>query len=320
MREDSRPTTHSTDSSLTTESSQPPPIRHHFTVDVEEYFQVSAFEPYIARSRWDDLPSRVAFGVRCILELLAEHDARGTFFILSWVAERQRALVREIAKHGHEIASHGTDHRRVTELTPEEFRESVRTSKRVLEDISHEPVVGYRAPSFSITRGREWALDILVEEGYRYDSSLFPVKRRGYGFVDGERDPHVLQRPRGSLHEFPPATVEWGGRVLPAGGGAYFRILPYRLIPAALRGAERRAAPGTFYIHPWEVDHEQPRFSVPATTRVRHYGGLRRAPSRLRRLLSTFRFGTIAETLNARPGPDAQWPRSAGRRAAGAPQ
>ncbi len=309
---------HLTDSSLSTESTQP--IRHHFTVDVEEYFQVSAFEPYVDRSRWDVLPSRVELGVRCILDLLAEHDARGTFFILSWVAERQRALVREIAKGGHEIASHGTDHRRVTELTPEQFRESVRTSKRVLEDISHAPVVGYRAPSFSITRGREWALDVLIEEGYRYDSSLFPVKRRGYGFVDGERDPHVLRREGGDLHEFPPATVELGGRVLPAGGGAYFRILPYPLIPAALRGAERRAAPGTFYIHPWEVDHEQPRFSVPASTRVRHYGGLRRAPARLRRLLSTFRFGSIAQTLDAGAASGAHWPDDVGRRRASAPQ
>lgn len=283
------------DLALSPEPSQP--IRHHFTVDVEEYFQVSAFEPYVSRSAWDDLPSRVELGTRCILDLLDEHDARGTFFILSWVAERQRPLVREIAKRGHEIASHGTDHRRVTELTPDQFRESVRTSKRVLEEIAREPVVGYRAPSFSITRDREWALDILVEEGYAYDSSLFPVRRRGYGFVGGARDPHVLRCANGSLHEFPPATVDWAGRVLPAGGGAYFRILPYALIPAALRGAERRSAAGTFYIHPWEVDHDQPRFSVPASTRVRHYGGLRRAPARLRRLLSTFRFGSIADSI-----------------------
>lgn len=302
--------------SLSSESSSR--IRHHFTVDVEEYFQVSAFEPYVARTRWDDIPSRVVLGVRHILELLAEHDARGTFFILSWVAERQRGLVREIAKHGHEIASHGTDHRRVTELTPEQFRESVRTSKRVLEDIAHQPVVGYRAPSFSITRDREWALDVLIEEGYRYDSSLFPVKRRGYGFVGGERDPHVLERASGTLKEFPPATIAVGRRVLPAGGGAYFRVLPYSLVRSALAGAERRAAPGTFYIHPWEVDPDQPRVAVPATTRVRHYGGLRRTTARLRRLLSTFRFGTIAENLDGVVARGSEWPASVGRRGAGA--
>ena len=299
-------------SQLSPESSQP--IRHHFTVDVEEYFQVSAFEPYVARTRWDELPSRVALGVRSLLDLLAEHDARATFFILSWVAERQRALVREIAKAGHEIASHGTDHRRVTELTPEQFRESVRTSKRVLEDATRQPVVGYRAPSFSITRDCEWALDVLAEEGYRYDSSLFPVKRRGYGFHGGERDPHVLRRASGALREIPPATVEWGGRVFPAGGGAYFRILPYGLVASALRGAERRGVPGTFYIHPWEVDPEHPRFAVPLATRVRHYGGLSRTTRRLRRLLSTFRFGSIAESLSASASRDPRWPEDAGRR------
>ena len=303
---------------MTAHASQP--IRHHFTVDVEEYFQVSAFESYVSRDRWDNLPSRVALGVRCLLDLLAEHDARATFFILSWVAERQRALVREIAKHGHEIASHGTDHRRVTELTPEQFRESVRTSKRVLEDITRQPVVGYRAPSFSITRDHEWALDVLAEEGYRYDSSLFPVRRRGYGFEGGERDPHVLRRSSGALREVPPATVEVGGRVLPAGGGAYFRILPYALVTSALRGAERRGAPGTFYIHPWEVDPEQPRFTVPVTTRLRHYGGLGRTTRRLRRLLSTFRFGSIVETfgVGAVSTRDGRWPDDAGRRSEGA--
>ena len=279
-------------------------MRHHFTVDVEEYFQVSAFEPYVARSQWDDLPSRVVLGVRAILDLLAEHDARGTFFILAWIAERQRGLVREIAKAGHEIASHGTDHRRVTELTPDQFRESVRVSKRVLEDVARQSVFGYRAPSFSITRDREWALDILLEEGYRYDSSLFPVRRRGYGFLGGRRDPHVLSRAGGELNEIPPATIEMAGQVLPAGGGAYFRIFPYAVVSAALRGAERRGVPGTFYIHPWELDPEQPRVSVSTATRIRHYGGLSRTETRLRRLLSSFRFGSIADYLSLTPTPE----------------
>jgi Predicted xylanase/chitin deacetylase len=169
--------------------SPPVPIPHHFTVDVEEHFQVAAFESHVSRSQWDNLPSRVGRGVHLLLELLAEHGAHGTFFILSWVAERQPGLVREIAEAGHEIASHGTDHRRVTTLTPDAFRQSLRDSKLILEDVSGHSVVGYRAPSFSITRDVDWALDVLVEAGYRYDSSLYPVRRNGYGYLGGQTRP-----------------------------------------------------------------------------------------------------------------------------------
>lgn len=275
----------------------PEPISHHFTVDVEEHFQVAAFEQHVARSQWDSLPSRVDRGVRLLLELLAERRAHATFFILSWVADRQPALVREIAEAGHEIASHGTDHQRITELSRDAFRESVRDSKAILEDVTGHTVLGYRAPSFSITRDVEWALDILIETGYRYDSSLYPVRRDGYGFAGGERDPHVLCRAAGSLHEFPPATIQWGSAVLPAGGGAYFRHLPYTLVRSALSDAERRGVPGTFYIHPWELDPNQPRVSVPYRTHLRHYGGLTRTVPRLRKLLATFQFQSIAHTL-----------------------
>src|SRR5690349_12929427 len=165
----------------------PVPICHHFTVDVEEHFQVAAFEQHVPRSQWDSLPSRVDRGVRLLLELLAERGAHGTFFILSWVAERCPALVREIAAAGHEIASHGTDHQRVTQLNRDAFRQSLRDSKLILEDVSGHTIQGYRAPSFSITRDVDWALDVLVETGYRYDSSLYPVRRAGYGFVGGKR-------------------------------------------------------------------------------------------------------------------------------------
>jgi len=275
----------------------PIPSYHHFTVDVEEHFQVAAFEQHIPRTQWDSLPSRVDRGVRLLLELLADRGAHGTFFILSWVAERQPALVREIAAAGHEIASHGTDHQRITQLSPDAFRESVRDSKAILEDVSGHAVLGYRAPSFSITREVDWALDVLVEEGYRYDSSLFPVRRAGYGYAGGERDPHVLRRPPGSLHEFPPATVQWGSAVLPAGGGAYFRHLPYSVVRSALSDAGQRGVPGTFYIHPWELDPDQPRVRVPYRTHLRHYGGLTRTAPRLRKLLATFPFQSIAHTL-----------------------
>ncbi|HEU4748507.1 MAG TPA: XrtA system polysaccharide deacetylase [Gemmatimonadaceae bacterium] len=272
-------------------------IFHHFTVDVEEYFQVSALEPYAPRERWDHLPRRLEVGLRLLLDLLSEHDARATFFVLGWIAERAPSLVREIVERGNEVASHGSDHRRVTTLSPDEFRESVRTSKRVLEDVTGREVFGYRAPSFSIVRGGEWALDILVEEDYRYDSSLFPVLRKGYGFVGGGRDPYQLELASGTLDEIPPATLNVGGAILPAAGGAYFRHLPYGLVRSALISAAKRGVPGTFYIHPWELDAGQPRLSVPLLTRVRHYGGLRRTVPRLRRLLSTFRFQPIAATL-----------------------
>ncbi len=278
------------------------PVFHHFTVDVEEYFQVLALEPYVERSQWDAIPSRLELGVRSLLDLLSEHDARATFFVLGWIAERQRELVREIAERGHEIASHGSDHRRVTTLTRDEFRESVRSSKRVLEDITGEAVFGYRAPNFSIVRGGEWALEILLEEGYRYDSSLLPARRKGSGYVGGKRDPHTLRLESGTLEEIPPATLQFGRTVLPAGGGAYFRHLPYKFVHSALLAAEQRGAPGTFYIHPWELDPDQPRVKAPFLTTLRHYGGLKRTLPRLRRLLSSFRFQPIATTLGLSDG------------------
>lgn len=274
-----------------------PRIQHHFTVDVEEYFQVSALQPVVPRSSWEERPSRLDIGMRLLLELLAERGARGTFFTLGWVAKHHPNVVREIAAAGHEVASHGWGHERVTTLTPDEFRTSVRESKAVLEDLSGAPVLGYRAPSFSIVRGGEWALDILAEQGYRYDSSLFPVRRPGYGFAGGQRIPHRLETASGSLDEFPPATIQLGPAVLPAGGGAYFRLFPYCLVRSALRTAERRGVPATFYIHPWELDPDQPELDVPLRTKIRHYGGLSRTVPRLRRLLSEFRFEPIAETL-----------------------
>ncbi|MES2177437.1 MAG: XrtA system polysaccharide deacetylase [Gemmatimonadota bacterium] len=272
-------------------------VRHHFTVDVEESFQVSAMEPFVSRSTWDDFPSRVDRGTRQLLELLARHHARGTFFVLGWIAKRHAPLVREIAAAGHEIASHGWGHERVTTLTPAEFRESVVSSKDTLEEIVGAPVLGYRAPSFSIVRGGEWALDILLEAGYRYDSSLYPVERTGYGYAGGSRDPYDVIRDAGVLREYPPATVSAVGKTLPAGGGAYFRHLPYRFVEAAFAQAARRGMPATFYIHPWELDTDQPRIVVPFKTRLRHYGGISRTAPRLARLLSTFRFQSIAETL-----------------------
>jgi len=275
------------------EGRAPAGVEHHFTVDVEEHFQVSAFEPYVAPADWSRLESRVAAGVHRLLALLQRHGARATFFILGWVAERHPLLVKAIAEAGHEVASHGFDHRRVTRQTPEQFRESVRRAKRTLEDVVGAPVRGFRAPNFSIVPGCEWALDVLIEEGHSYDSSLFPIQRPGYGFARGARDPHLLKTAAGTLVEVPPATLRRCGVNLPAGGGAYFRLLPYALAAAALRDCAGRGVPGTFYIHPWEVDPEQPRFAVSWSARIRHYGGLRRTMPRLERLLAEFRFNSV---------------------------
>lgn len=276
-------------------------VRHFFTVDVEEYFQVSAFEEDVRPEDWDRFPSRVEASVERLLLLLERHGARATFFTLGWLAERHPAMVRRVADAGHEVASHGWRHRRVTALTPEEFRESVRRSKRTLEDLTGTAVLGYRAPSFSITSGREWALDVLVEENLRYDSSLFPVRRPGYGYAGGTRDPYWIERPAGKLAEFPPATLRVLGWNYPAAGGAYLRILPPALIRAAVRRFERRAVPATLYVHPWEVDPDQPRLQVKATARLRHYTGLRRTIPRLERLLSDFAFTSIASRLDTVP-------------------
>jgi polysaccharide deacetylase family protein (PEP-CTERM system associated) len=274
-------------------------IAHHFTVDLEEYFQVSAFERTVSRSEWERFESRVAGQVGRLLELLARHEARATFFVLGWVAERHAELIRTIARAGHEIASHGWDHARVTHQTRRQFRQSVRRTKDALEEITGVPVLGFRAPSFSIGPGGEWALDVLIEEGYRYDSSLFPVQRPGYGYASGRPDPHWLERPVGRLVEIPPSTLRWCGLRLPAAGGAYFRLLPYGVVQTAFRQCERRGVPGTFYIHPWEIDPAQPRLDVSWLTRLRHYGGLGRTAGRLERLLAEFRFTAVRDTVAA---------------------
>lgn len=270
---------------------------HFFTVDVEEWFQVVALSPWAPPSRWESFESRVEASVDALLALMDRHAARGTFFTVGWVAERHPELIRRIAAAGHELASHTYDHQRITHQTPEHFRDSVRRTRSILEAIGGRPVIGFRAPSFSIVRGTEWALDILLEEGHRYDSSLFPVRRPGYGYAGGDRDPHWIERPSGRLAEYPPATLRVAGMTLPAAGGAYFRILPPVLVHAALRAATRRGRPGTFYIHPWEWDPGQPVLDVPLLTRIRHYGGQAGVLGRLDRLLASFTWMPIAEHL-----------------------
>jgi polysaccharide deacetylase family protein (PEP-CTERM system associated) len=250
----------------------------------------------VARSQWEQFESRVVSSTLRLVDMLERTNQHGTFFVLGIVAERHPQLVQRLVSGGHEVASHGWDHRRVTHETPAEFRTSVRRAKTLLEQIAGKSVLGYRAPSFSIVPGREWALDILIEEGYSYDSSLFPIHRRGYGYASAGRDPHWIVRPGGKIAEIPPATLRIGTN-LPAAGGAYLRLLPFTLIDSAVRQAARRHAPATLYIHPWEVDPEQPRIRAPLLTRIRHYGGLRRTVERVERLLSSYQFETIASTV-----------------------
>lgn len=274
-------------------SGEHPEGPHLFTVDVEEYFQAHAFDQCVDRAEWDYLPSRVELSTRSLLEILDSHEVQGTFFVLGWIAERHPDLVREIADAGHEVASHGWGHDRITNLSPERFREDVRRSKKLLEEISGKPVRGYRAPSYSLVPGTEWALDVLGEEGYRYDSSVFPIRRIGYGYPGACAVPHVVNGASGRLLELPPTTIELPGLSLPAAGGAYFRHLPYFLTRAGFRQMEARGASGVFYVHSWEVDRYQPRLPASWIRRMRHYRGLERMPRRLERLLRDFEFTSV---------------------------
>jgi polysaccharide deacetylase family protein (PEP-CTERM system associated) len=268
-----------------------------FSVDVEEYFQVHAFEGIVPQSAWASMPSRVAIGVDRLLDLLARHEAKGTFFVLGWVAERHARLVRRIAEAGHEIASHGWTHRRVTDLAPEEFREEIRSSKALLEDITGTLVLGYRAPSFSITPSARFAFDILLEEGYRYDSSIFPIWRPGYGWRGAPAVPHLRSCVSGTLVELPVATTTWGAIRIPAGGGGYLRQFPFSIIHSAFREHSAAGIPGMFYLHPWELDPDQPRLPAGRLTRIRHYRGLSDTGARLQRLLEDFPFTSVQRVL-----------------------
>lgn len=274
---------------------------HLFSVDVEEHFQVSAFDRVLTRDQWPAQPSRVESNTDRLLELLARHDARGTFFTLGWVADRHPALIKRIAGAGHELASHGWWHYKVTALSPPAFREEIRRSKGILEEIAGAPVRGFRAPSFSIVPGTEWAFDLLLEEGYAYDSSLFPIRRPGYGYPGAPMLPHGIQRTAGRLLEFPLATAAILGLRIPAAGGGYLRQFPLGVIRHAFRQQAGRGQPGMFYIHPWELDADQPRLAVGWLTRVRHYRGLGRTEGRLEKLLQEFRFTSVRDWLAENP-------------------
>jgi polysaccharide deacetylase family protein (PEP-CTERM system associated) len=270
------------------------------SVDVEDYFHVTALAPAAPRERWPHFESRVERNTDRLLAIFGERSVCATFFVLGWVAERHPALVRRIRAAGHEVASHGHGHQLVYDLSPREFAEDVRRSKAAIEDLTGEEVLGYRAPSYSITRRSFWALDVLLECGYRYDASIFPIRHDRYGVPDAPRHPHRLERRAGSLAEVPPATARVGPFTLPVGGGGYFRLLPYRWTRWGLSRVNRiERQPAVFYLHPWEIDPEQPRLRAGPLSRFRHYRNLDRTEGRLRRLLDEFRFGPIRDLLSS---------------------
>jgi polysaccharide deacetylase family protein (PEP-CTERM system associated) len=267
----------------------PPRVVNGMSVDVEDYFQVSAFATTVRRDDWAAMPSRVERNTERVLQLFADAGVSATFFTLGWVAERHPGLVRRIADSGHEVASHGFAHVRASDQAPEEFRADVRRTKAVLEDRTGHPVRGYRAASFSIAEPNLWAHEVLAEEGYAYSSSIYPVRHDHYGMPAA---PRFAFRPRGAqgVLELPISTVRVLNRNLPCGGGGYFRLAPYAMFRWALRRLnEGDGRPAIFYFHPWEIDPDQPRPSgLPAKTRFRHYVNLGRMEDRLRTMLSDF--------------------------------
>ena len=277
-------------------------MRNALTIDVEDWFHVTNLEGVVDRDRWDEYPSRVVDSTRRLLDLCEEHGSRATCFVLGWVAERHPELVEEIASRGHELASHGYGHRLVYELTPETFAEDLDRSRRFIRAAVDVPLRGYRAPSFSIDRRNPWAFDVLVAQGFEYDSSLFPVHHPRYGVPGFSRVPRRLRAPGGGeLEEFPMTTLRAFGRNWGASGGGYLRLLPIQVLEAAFARMNEAGQPAVLYLHPWEIDPDQPRVPVRGLGRVTHYTNLSGTVSRLRRLFRRFEFGTMVETLRTAP-------------------
>ncbi|UUA71412.1 XrtA system polysaccharide deacetylase [Cellvibrio sp. QJXJ] len=275
-------------------------ITHAMTVDVEDYYHVAAFAKVIKPSDWDNWPSRVEQNTERLLQLFANHNIKITFFILGWVAEKYPQLVKTIRQQGHEIASHGFSHQLIYNQSPEVFRAETEKSKQILEDLAQTPITGYRAASYSITRKSLWALDILAELGFTWDSSIFPTRHDNYGIPGSPEEPYRIITTNGaSLLEFPLTTAKVMGQAIPAAGGGYFRQYPYALSKWLFaRASLNQTKPQIFYLHPWEIDPEQPR--VPNASwfsNFRHYTNLKRCLPRLEQMISDFQFGTMSESL-----------------------
>jgi polysaccharide deacetylase family protein (PEP-CTERM system associated) len=269
-----------------------------FSIDVEDYFQVAALAGAIPRESWATREYRVEANTERILSLLAEKKVRGTFFVLGWVAEKSPGLVKRIASLGHEIACHGFSHRLIYQQAQGEFREETTRAKGFLEDVIGQPVLGYRGASFSIIRESLWALDVLIDAGFEYDSSIFPIRHDRYG-IPGASPAigRVMAPSKRTLVEFPMSAATFLGVQVPVSGGGYFRILPYWLIRRGLEQVNGKGRPFTFYLHPWEVDPGQPRVKVGALSTFRHYTNLHRCEARLRRVLGDFSFSTMRDVL-----------------------
>lgn len=274
-----------------------------FTVDVEDYFQVNNLSGTVERISWDMQESRVVKNTHEIVALLARHKVKATFFVLGWVAERFPRLVKEIQAEGHEVASHGFSHERVCDQTPEVFRHDLRQSKQLLESLTGEKVLGYRAPTYSITKDNEWALDILIEEGFVYDSSFFPFRYQSNGLPKTKRYPHSIERKGKTLWEFPVSGLDLAGTNLPFSGGGYFRLCPYSLVKHGIKAINSTGNPAMVYIHPWEIDPGQPRFRLPPLASFRHYYGLARTEKKLERLLADAKFMSIRDFMEDMNGP-----------------
>ena len=273
------------------------------TIDVEDYFHVTAFERQIKPGEWGRYPLRVEGNTLRILDMLDEFALKATFFVLGWVAERLPALVKEISRRGHEIACHGYGHQLVYRLSPQEFRHDISRAKNILEDLCGERVHGYRAPSYSITVKSLWALDILVEEGFTYDSSIFPITHDIYGIPGGKRFPHEISTHAGKIREFPistfPLHVGWWKSQMPICGGGYLRLFPAALVARAIQAINvTEKQPVIVYFHPWEIDPEQPRIRAGARSCFRHYLNLERMELKVRHLLDNFRFSPAGEVLS----------------------
>lgn len=275
-------------------------MRNALTIDVEDYFHASALATVAPISEWDRLPSRVGRNTRLLLDVLDEAGVKATCFVLGWVAKREPDLVREIAARGHEVASHGFWHQLIYNQSREEFRADVRDARSLLQDLSGQDVAGYRAPSFSVVERTLWALEELVDAGYRYDASIFPIHHDRYGIPDAPRGIHVRTTSAGPITEVPSSTVRVG-KNLPTAGGGYFRLLPYAWTRWGIRRLNAEGMPAIFYLHPWEVDPGQPVMPVSRVTRYRHYHNLDQCEARLRRMLADFEFGPLGDLVTSAP-------------------